>query len=220
VDGWGLIHINVLQTQNWSIALNHTFRSVVQNNPNIPGGSTDFTDGMSSGFRISRALGDTAGISFGGEQVLQWDRNTDRGRNLYLAISKGWWLGSNGNDFPLVVATTGLGSGRLASFSLNHENNDNQGLFNFTCAKIEPGRTGGGADQNLCWGPFASINYIANPWLGGFFEYATSRGSLGISLSLSDALPIRITGALHIIEKDRWVPFDQQNWSIQTSIGF
>lgn len=219
LDGWALVHLNLLQTKEWSVALNTTFRSL-QNNPNIPGGSTGITDGVSNGFRISRSLGDTAGISLGGEQVLQWDDKSDRGRNLYLAISKGWWLGNNGRDFPLFIANGGLGSGRLASFTRNHENNEMQDLFDFTCVPVESNRTVARIDENLCWGPFASINFVASPWWGGFFEYATSRGTLGLSVNLSQGLPIRLTGAVHIIEKDQWQPFDQQLWTVQASIGF
>jgi hypothetical protein len=219
LDGWAVVHLNLLQTKHWSVALNTTFRSL-QNNPNIPGGSTGIFDGVSNGFRISRSLGDTAGISFGGEQVLQWDDQSDRGRNLYLAISKGWWLGANGRNFPLLIANGGLGSGRLASFTRNHENNEMQDLFDFTCVPIESNRTVGRIDENLCWGPFASINFVANPSWGGFFEYATSRGTLGLSVNLSSGLPIRLTGAVHIIEKDQWQPFDQQLWTVQASIGF
>lgn len=37
---------------------------------------------------------------------------------------------------------------------------------------------------------------------------------------LSSGLPIRLTGAVHIIEKDQWQPFDQQLWTVQASIGF
>ena len=154
LDGWALVHLNLLQAKEWSVALNTTFRSL-QNNPNIPGSRTGITDGFSNGFRISRSLGDTAGISLGGEQVLQWDDQSDRGRNLYLAISKGWWLGNNGRDFPLFIAKGGLGSGRLASFTRNLENNEMQDLFDFTCVPVESNRTVARIDENLCWGPFA-----------------------------------------------------------------
>ena len=76
LDGWGIIHANVLQTTNWSVTLNTSFRSL-QNNLDIPGGNTGIEDGLSSGFRIARAIGDTGGIALGGEQVIQWDDNTD-----------------------------------------------------------------------------------------------------------------------------------------------
>ena len=55
-------------------------------------------DGLSSGFRIARSIGETGGIAFGAE-LIQWDDQTDTGRNLYLMASKGWWLGNKAQTF-------------------------------------------------------------------------------------------------------------------------
>ena len=46
-DGVGILHTNLLQTNHWSVAISTSFRSL-QNNPNIPGGSTGIDDGVSS----------------------------------------------------------------------------------------------------------------------------------------------------------------------------
>lgn len=213
LDGWGIIHTNILQTKNWSFALNTSFRSL-QNNPDIPGGSTGINDGVSSGFRIARAVGDTGGIAFGGEQVVQWDDQTDTGRNLYLMASNGWWLGNNGRDYPLFIANGGFGTGRFASLT------DKDETFNFTCTPVESNRTLAKVDENLCWGPIGSVSLVYNEWWGTFVEYAIGRATLGISANLTGGIPLRITAGVHFAENDEIVSFDQLRWITQFSIGF
>ncbi|WP_156777537.1 hypothetical protein [Synechococcus sp. RS9916] len=213
LDGWGIIHANILQTTNWSVALNTSFRSL-QNNPDIPGGSTGIEDGVSSGFRIARAIGDTGGIAFGGEQVIQWDDNTDTGRNLYLMASNGWWLGDNGKDYPLFIANGGLGTGRFASLT------DKDEPFNFTCTPVESNRKVGKVDENLCWGPIGSVSLVFDEWWGTFVEYAIGRATLGISANLTGGIPLRVTAGVHFAENDEIVSFDELRWITQFSIGF
>lgn len=213
LDGWGIIHTNILQTKNWSFALNTSFRSL-QNNPDIPGGSTGIEDGVSSGFRIARAIGDTGGIAFGGEQVIQWDDNTDTGRNLYLMASNGWWLGNNGKDYPLFIANGGFGTGRFASLT------DKDEPFNFTCTPVESNRKVGKVDENLCWGPIGSVSLVFDEWWGTFVEYAIGRATLGISANLTGGIPLRVTAGVHFAENDEIVSFDELRWITQFSIGF
>lgn len=213
LDGWGIIHLNVLQTDNWSVALNTSFRSL-QSNPNIAGGSTGIEDGVSSGFRIARAIGDTGGIAFGGEQVIQWDDNTDTGRNLYLMASNGWWLGRNGTDYPLFIANGGFGTGRFASLT------DDDEPFNFTCTPVEKNRKVAKIDENLCWGPIGSVSLVMNEWWGIFVDYAISRATFGVSTNLTGGIPLRITGGVNFVENAEIVPFNELRWIVEASLGF
>ncbi|WP_115118606.1 hypothetical protein [Synechococcus sp. UW105] len=213
LDGWAIIHANILQTKNWSVALNTSFRSL-QNNPDIPGGSTGIEDGVSSGFRIARSIGDTSGIAFGGEQVIQWDDNTDTGRNLYLMASKGWWLGHNGKDYPLFIANGGFGTGRFASLT------DKDEFFNFTCMPVEQNRKVAQIDENLCWGPIGSVSLVVNEWWGTFVEYAIGRATFGVSSNITGEIPLRLTAGVHFVENDEVVSFDELRWIAQFSLGF
>jgi len=213
LDGTAIVHANLYRNQHWSVAINTSFRSVLQDT-DIGGGSTPITDGLSSGFRISRSLGDTAGISFGGEQVIQWDDQVDSGRNFYLMASKGWWLGRQGSDFPLLVANGGIGSGKLASFTNKGE------ALRFTCIQVERNRAVATGDEDLCWGPAGSVGLVMNEWWGVFMEYARKRGNVGLSLNLSSELPIRLTASVNVLEHNVFVDPNRYRWMAGASIGF
>ena len=159
-----IIHANVLQTESWSVALNTSFRSVYQGEQ-AAGGTTQVGEGIASGFRIAKAMGDTAGIAFGGEQVLQWDDKTDTGRNLYLMASKGWWLGNNGKDYPLLIANGGFGTGRFANQDIGSWDNP----LRFACVEnIENRPSSFRVDNDLCWSPIGTISLVLNEWWGMF----------------------------------------------------
>ncbi|WP_240789301.1 hypothetical protein [Synechococcus sp. BS56D] len=220
LDGWAILHANLLQTENWSIALNTSFRSL-QSNPNVPGGSTGITDGVSSGFRIARAIGDNGGIAFGGEQVIQWDDQTDTGRNLYLVASNGWWLGDNKKDYPLFIASGGFGTGRWASFTKNDPaGQDLDDIFDFTCITVETNRKLAKIDENLCWGPFGSASLVFNEWWGIFVEYVSSRATLGVSSNMTGGIPLRFTAGVHFVKENEIVPPNELRWIIEASLGF
>ncbi len=220
LDGWAIVHANILQTENWSVALNTSFRSL-QNNPDIPGGSTGIKDGVSTGFRIARAIGDTGGIAFGGEQVIQWDDQTDTGRNLYLMASNGWWLGNNGKDYPLFIANGGFGTGRFASLTRNDPKGEELGdIFDFTCIAVESNRKRAKIDENLCWGPIGSVSLVVDEWWGMFVDYAISRATFGVSANVTGGFPLRLTAGVHFAEDNEIVSFDQLRWIAQFSIGF
>ena len=115
-DAYANVFANVVNAGPWSFTISQTIRSVsVYNDPNIAGGSTAFGEGQSTGFRLARSLGPTAGFALGGEQIIQWDSYTDIGRTYYLSLSKGWWLGSGPDPYPLLTATGAIATGRLAS---------------------------------------------------------------------------------------------------------
>ncbi len=209
-DANAQIHANVLQTKHWSIGLNTSFRSVYQGD-DAAGGSTQVGEGVSSGFRISRAIGDTGGIALGGEQILQWDEFTDTGRNFYLMTSKGWWLGSEGKDFPLIIANGGLGTTKFAQ-------NENLQLG---CIDGVQNRTGTFAvDNDLCIGPIGSLAVVWNEWWGVFLEYNSKESILGTSLNLTGGIPMRMTWGVTFARDDEIIPSDEWNWVFRASIGF
>ena len=100
-------------------------------------GSTPVGEGVSNGFRISKAINETSGVTLGGEQILQWDGKTDTGRNFYLMASKGWWLGNNGKNYPLIIANGGFGTGRLANQDIQSWKNP----LRFACIEDVDDRT-------------------------------------------------------------------------------
>jgi len=211
-DGEGIVHANVLQTENWSLGLNYSFRSL-QSNPNIAGGSTGITDGMSTGFRVARAIGDTGGIAFGAEQLIQWDDQTDSGRNIYLMATKGWWLGNEGKDYPLVIANGGLGTG-----AFQYDN-----PLRFACiynvqSRPEPNFQ---RDTDLCWGPIGTFAVVFNEYFGIFTEYNGTATTLSASLNLTGGIPIRLTwGVSFAGSQELREDFDQYRWTFGASIGF
>ena len=207
-DATAIFHINFLQTKNWSMAINTSIRSINQD-PDRQGGTTAIGEGSSSGFRIARQMGDTAGIAFGGEQVVQWDDKVDTGRNLYLMASKGWWLGAHGRDYPLLIANGGFGTGRFS-------NPENQ----FGCVPVENKELAGGVDNELCWGPIGTISLVVNEWWGTFLEYRTGSAQLGMSVNLTGGIPLRLTGGLIFGEGNELQDANNLRWLFQASFGF
>ncbi|QNJ04953.1 hypothetical protein SynMEDNS5_00191 [Synechococcus sp. MEDNS5] len=209
-DANAIISANIIQTTNWSLGLNTSFRSVFQGE-GAAGGTTALGEGVSSGFRIARQIGDTGGIAFGGEQILQWDEFTDTGRNFYLMASKGWWLGNDGKDYPLVIANGGFGTTKFAQ-------NEN---LQFACINNVQDREGSFAiDNNICWGPIGSVSVVFNEWWGVFLEYNSSESILGTSLNLTGGIPMRLTWGVNFARRDQVIPADEWNWVFRASVGF
>ena len=101
-----IVHTNIVQAGNWSVGINTSVRSV----KSIKTGADNTSlveEVISNGFRIATSLGDTAGIAFGGERVIQWNAKTNTVQKFYLITTKAWWLGNEGNDYPLLVADGG-----------------------------------------------------------------------------------------------------------------
>ena len=215
-DAVAILHANVLQTERWSVGLNTSFRSVYQGDQ-AAGGATQVGEGIASGFRIAKAMGDTAGIAFGGEQVLQWDDKTDTGRNLYLMASKGWWLGNNGQDYPLLIANGGFGTGRLANQSINTWTNP----LRFACLEGMENRTGSFAvDNDLCWSPIGTISMVMDEWWGMFVEYRSGTAQAAASVNLTGGLPLRLTWGVNFAEKNEIQDWDDLTWVFRASFGF
>ena len=212
-----IVHANILQTSNWSFGLNTSVRSA-----NYAQSGTDryfeFGDGISSGFRIAKSLGDTAGIAFGGEQVVQWDNKTNTGRNLYLMISKGWWLSNQGNDYPLLIANGGLGTGSYANSDINATWTN---PLRFACFEnVANRRRTLSVDNDLCWSPIGSVSIIFNDYLSSFIEYRSGTASVAGSISLTDGIPIRLTWGVDFVQLNQIAEPDKLRWFFRTSIGF
>ena len=209
-DGVGILHTNLLQTNHWSVAISTSFRSL-QNNPNIPGGSTGIDDGVSSGFRIARSIGNTGGIALGAEQLIQWDDKTDTGRNLYLMASKGWWLGNQGTNFPLLIANGGFGTGH---FSWNSN-------LRFACAyNVENRPNQFAIDNDLCWAPIGTVALVINEYWSVFMEYSAGHSALSASVNLDQNFPLRITWGVSFADGKELRDTDEYRYTVAASISF
>ncbi len=215
-DAVAIMHANILQSGSWSIGINTSIRSVYQGD-RAAGGSTKIGEGVASGFRIATAIGQSGGIAFGGEQVVQWDDKTDTGRNFYLMATKGWWLSNEDNDYPLLIANGGFGTGRYANQDVLSWNNP----LRFACIKnIENRINLYSVDNDLCWSPIGSLSVIFNDYVSTFVEYRSGTAQVAGSISMSDGIPLRLTWGIDFAIRNRIVPADELRWVFRTSIGF
>lgn len=215
-DAVAKMFINIANTKKLSFTLSQSFRSVsLYDDGSTAGASTPFGEGQSTGFRFGFPLGKNAGLAIGGEQIIQWDDLTDTGRTFYIAASKGWWLGSGLNPYPLAVANLALGTGRLAS----------DPNIRFACTDTGENRTGTfSIDNQLCWAPVGSLALVMTPDLSIFTEYNSVRWLLGASLAPIREFPLRFTLAVNAADKIPQNGFrfsgDNMTWSFRFSIGF
>jgi hypothetical protein len=215
-DAVAILHANVVQTTNWSFGINTSFRSVYQGDA-ASGGSTRIGEGVSSGFRIARAIGDTGGISLGGEQLIQWDDQTDTGRNLYLMASKGWWLGNNGRDYPMIIANGGFGTGRFANQDIQSFENP----LRFACIDGVENRKGSfSIDNDLCWSPIGSLSLVMNEWWGMFVEYRSGTAQAAVSMNLTGGIPLRLTWGVDFARENEMKDVEDLTWVFRASLGF
>ncbi|MFM7087724.1 MAG: hypothetical protein ACKOXO_12150 [Cyanobium sp.] len=101
-DGEVFLELTPLRAANASLGLNWTIQSL--SSRNTPLGSA-----QSLGFKGAINLTPTLGLAFGGEQVIQFDDQTDLGRNYYLLLSQAIPL-SRAERPAVLVATAGIGS--------------------------------------------------------------------------------------------------------------
>ena len=215
-DAIAIVHANILQAGSWSVGLNTSIRSVNPTNQGA-GSSSEFGQGVSSGFRIATAIGDTGGIAFGGEQVLQWDDTTDTGRNLYLMATKGWWLGNQGTDYPLLIANGGFGTGRFANQDILSWKNP----LRFACVEgFEDRPSTFSVDNDLCWSPIGTVSLVLNDYVGTFVEYRSGTAQAAASVSLTDGIPLRFTWGVNFAGKNEVLETDQWTWVFRASLGF
>ena len=207
-DATAIVHANIIQSGSWSFTINTSFRSVYQGD-SAAGGSTSIGEGISSGFRVATNISNTSGIALGGEQILQWDDKTDTGRNFYIIASKGWWLGSQGKDFPVLVANGGIGTGRFVDET------------KFGCIDNVQNRSGTYAiDNDLCWSPIGSISLAVNEWWGVFAEYQADDGYAGASINLTGGIPLRATWGVKFANNNEIEEFEEMTWVFRLSLGF
>jgi hypothetical protein len=207
------LHVRVFQQQNWSFGINATFRSVYQGT-NAAGGTTAIGDGFASGFRLDYALSKTAGLAIGAEQLIQYDSNNDSGRNLYLVGSNGWWLGGRAGQFPLLVTTAGIGTGRLG---------DNPSL-QFACASGVAGITDVSSNTSspLCWSPIGSAALVFNSAFSVFSEYNSQDWLAGLSFNANNDFPLRLTWGVLLGNKGTnytYVGNENLRWFFRASIS-
>jgi hypothetical protein len=205
------LHVRVYQQQNWSFGINATFRSVYQGT-NPAGGTTAIGDGFASGFRLDYALSKTAGLAIGAEQLIQYDSNNDSGRNLYLVGSNGWWLGGRAGQFPLLVATAGIGTGRLG---------DNPSL-QFACVNSVNASIDATKPNPLCWSPIGSAALVFNSAFSLFSEYNSQDWLAGLSLNANNDFPLRLTWGVLLGNKGTnytYVGNEQLRWFFRASIS-
>lgn len=215
-DAVAIVHANILQAGSWSVGLNTSIRSVNPTNRGA-GSSSQLGEGVSSGFRIATAIGDTGGIAFGGEQVLQWDDNTDTGRNLYLMATKGWWLGKQGTDYPLLITNGGFGTGRYANQDFLSWRNP----LRFGCIEGFENREGTfSVDNDLCWSPIGTVSLVLNDYFGTFLEYRSGTAQAAASVSLTEGIPLRFTWGVNFAGKNEILEADQWTWVFRASLGF
>ena len=212
-----IVHANILQTASWSLGINTSIRSI-NTTQNSTGRNSEFGDGISNGFRVAKSLSNTAGIAFGGEQIVQWDDKTDTGRNLYLMVTKGWWLGMKGNSYPLLIANGGFGTGRYANSDI-HKPWINP--LRFACIEGFENRIETFAvDNDLCWSPMGSVSIIFNDYLSSFIEYRSGTASVAASVSMTDGIPLRLTWGVDFLQMNQVLAPDKFRWILKASIGF
>jgi hypothetical protein len=101
-DGEVFLELTPLRGKNASLGVNWMMQSLSSRN-------TSLGSGQSIGFKGAVNLTPTLGLAFGGEQIIQFDGNTDLGRNYYLLLSQAIPL-SRAEKPPVLVATAGIGS--------------------------------------------------------------------------------------------------------------
>jgi hypothetical protein len=212
-DAVAQFHLKLFQAESLTFGVNASFRSVYQG-AGFSGGSTSVGEGFSSGFRLDYNFTDTLGIALGAEQLILYDDKTDTGRNIYLVLSKAWWLGGRPGQYPLFLATGGLGSGSLA---LNRD-------LQIGCVDVPGGAAiSTEAYYPLCWGPVASTAFVFNQYLSLIAEFNSDYILAGSSLALSNTLPMRITWGVLFADKGvdySYVGNNNLRWFFRASIGF
>ena len=210
-DAVGNFYYHPLQINDYSFGINVGMRSVFSGS--APGGDTAIGEGLSMGFRLDKSLSNNSGIAFGAEQLIHFDGKTDTGRDIYVTISKGWWLNGNEGQFPLDIATFGFGTGKLA-----------EGNIKGLCSDILGGSgTEVMHQRRLCWAPIFSVARVFNPKFSTFFEYNSTLFLLGSSISPFKEIPLRGTFAIQIsdhIHNYKINDFENLKWVFRLSLGF
>ena len=178
-DGELFFEITPLKGENASLGINWTIQSLSNRN-----GSSG--TGQSLGFKGALNLTPTLGLAFGGEQIIQFDNNTDLGRNYYLLLSQAVPL-SRGEKPAMLVATAGIGSDAFGY-------GGNGVLGSTNCiggGNISSKNYPKGTD--CYWGPVGALSVAINDRLSIGAEWFGYGIGAGISLRPFSDLPLTAT---------------------------
>lgn len=137
---------------------------------------TSTLEGQSLGFRAALSLGPTTGIAIGGEHVVQFDTNTDLGRNYYAVLSQALPL-TSGPEPMLLVGTIGVGSNLYGYGNSDGTLGANDCLPGYECP----------------WGGIGSVSLHLNSRLGFLWEYSGFSIAAGISGRPFRDLPLTLS---------------------------
>jgi len=175
-DGEVLLELTPLRGANASLGLNWTIQSLSNRNTNL--GSA-----QSIGFKGALNLTPNLGIAFGGEQIIQFDNQTDLGRNYYLLLSQAIPL-SRAEKPPVLVATAGLGSDFFG-----YGGNGVLGQTNCIGGNnISSNNYPKGTD--CYWGPVGAVSLAVNDRLSFGVEWFGYGLGAGLSLRPFNDLPL------------------------------
>ncbi len=183
-DGDLFLELTPLTGKNASLGINWTLQSLSNRN-------TSFGSGQSLGFKGALNLTPTLGLAFGGEQIIQFDGNTDLGRNYYLLLSQAVPL-SRGEKPAMLVATAGVGSDAFGY-------GGNGVLGSTNCiggGNISSNNYPKGTD--CYWGPVGALSVAINDRLSigaEWFGYG-----IGAGLSLRPFSDLPLTASLYAID--------------------
>ena len=211
-DAVGQFYFHPFHFNRNSFGFNLGMRSIYSGS--FTGGSSSIGEGLSAGFRFDRKLSKNSGMAIGAEQLLHFDGLTDTGRDIYWTFSKGWWNRKYNNDqFPLTIATAGIGTGKLA-----------EGNIKGFCSNLLGGSgTEVAYQRKLCWSPIFALARVYNEKLSTFFEYNSKFFLLGSSFAPYKRLPIRGTFAVQLsdhIDNYKLNNFKELKWVFRVSLGF
>ncbi|MCT0226512.1 hypothetical protein [Synechococcus sp. CS-1328] len=175
------IFLTPFRSESASLGLQWTTQSLSGRD----GGTPQFA-AQSLGFRTAVNLTPTTGLAFGGEHIIQFDNNTDQGRNFYLVLSQAIPF-RGGPDPFLAVATVGIGSdffgykGNGVIGSTNCLSGNNISSPNYP-------------EGNDCrWGPIGSLNLFFGPHLSIGAEWFGYGIGAGISVLPLRDIPFTLT---------------------------
>ena len=129
-----------------------------------------------------------------------------------------WWLGNQGNDYPLLIANGGFGTGRYANQDILAPWTN---PLRFACIEdFENRESTFSVDNDLCWSPIGSVSIVFNDYVSTFVEYSSGTAQFGGSVSMDDGIPLRLTLGVEFAQSNQVVEPDQLRWFFRASIGF
>lgn len=186
-DGEVFLEVTPLRGANASLGFNWT----IQNLSSTRNEATPFGSGQSIGFKGALNLTPTLAVAFGGEQIIQFDANTDLGRNYYLLLSQAIPL-SRAEKPPVLVATAGVGSDLFGYGGNGVLGQTNCIGGNNISSNVYPQGT------NCYWGPVGSVSLALSDQLSFGVEWFGY--GLGAGLSVRPFREIPLTASVYAID--------------------